>query len=138
MFSSEIVRCSHKRRHRRGSGTQVHYTQVLDTGGTSCLAVPVGKHQGGQEAEVARGRGEPRPEPFLGFPKERQGRAGQVSSLNYFCSLQAGGVVPGGPVPSPGLFKAEECCLLGAQTSWRRAGSGCVGWHVPGAASGSG
>lgn len=57
----------------------------------------------------------------LGQSRSRvsKGEAGQGrgSSLNYFCGLQAGGVVPGGLVFSPGMFKAEKCRLLYARTS---------------------
>lgn len=57
-------------RQRRGSGKQrFFYAQVLETGGTRATC---GKTQGAQEGQGRMLR----PQPLLGFPWERQDRAG--------------------------------------------------------------
>ena len=59
-----------QRRQRRSSGKQrSFYAQVLETGG---MHATCGKTQGGQEGEGRMLR----PQPLLGFPWERQDRAG--------------------------------------------------------------
>lgn len=75
-FMRWLVRCGHKKRQRRGSGKQSYYAQVLQTGGTACPAGPHGKDTGVVRRQKTGGRGRFRLGPFLGFLRERQGRAG--------------------------------------------------------------
>lgn len=94
-FARWPVRYSNEKRQRRVSGKQcLLYSQVQEKGDTAHHPGPQGKTPG--KSGGRRQEGEtPRPWPILGFPQERQRRAGDslgLAGLNHCNRLWVLGV----------------------------------------------
>lgn len=85
------VRCGQKKRHRTSSGKQSpSCLQILETGGAAHEEGHMRNYQHLWEAAGAEARGSSKPEPLLGFPREKQGRA-ELTAQDWLA-----GVIPVG------------------------------------------
>lgn len=110
----DIVKCSHKRRQRRGSGRS-KFILLRDPRerrhDTICWATWE-RHQLARRQKTET-RGRFRPPPLLGLPQEKKGKAEKdeqlgLTSLNYFYGFWGVSVVPSSLAPGPWMIKAEE------------------------------
>ena len=95
IFFYEIVRCSCKRRHKRGSGKQsLLYSQVLGTGGTACHTGATWKNTRVVSRQKTGARRVLQPQPLLGSLQQRGDKVNSLglSSLNNLSGLWALGM----------------------------------------------